>query len=320
MITKRLIPSLLIVTILLAACATPENTTEQLRLTSEESAFYPAADGDDFGESVAGAFEIDGSSGEPLAQLQGLPASRLIIRTADMEIIVVDTEAAMHAIGQLADANGGWVVSSNVFQAGEGSAKRGNITVRVPAEGFQSALDAIQGMAVEVTSVSTSGQDVTEEFVDLSSRLENLESTAERVRGFLEEAQNTEEALAVNQELSRLEGEIEAIKGRMQFLSQSAAFSTIAVNLTPDALSQPIEVAGWRPEGVVRSALETLISALQGLANVIIWLTIFCLPIALIIGIPLLILFFIISAIRRRRQSNAPAAESEDLDENDVQN
>jgi hypothetical protein len=226
---------------------------------------------------------------------------RLIIRTADMSIIVADTEDAMARIAAMANENGGWVVGSNVFQASE-TAKTGNITIRVPAEGFQSALDAIRALSVEVTNLNTSGQDVTEEFVDLEARLANLEATAERVRAFLDETRNVEEALAVNAELSRLESEIEVLKGRMQYLSQSAAFSTITVQLTPDILAQPIEVGGWQPEGVAREAIEALVTTLQGLASALIWLGIYFLPIILLIGIPILLIIWFI----RRRRGQAP--------------
>jgi hypothetical protein len=227
---------------------------------------------------------------------------RLIIRTADMNIVVTDTEDAMARIADMANDNGGWVVGSNVFQASE-TAKTGNITIRVPAEGFQSALDAIRALSVEVTSLNTSGQDVTEEFVDLEARLANLEATADRVRAFLDETRNVEEALAVNAELSRLESEIEVHKGRMQYLSQSAAFSTISVNLTPDILAQPIEVGGWQPEGVAREAIEALVNTLQSLASALIWLGIYFLPVILLLGIPVLLVVWF---IRRRRRGQAP--------------
>ncbi len=226
---------------------------------------------------------------------------KLIIRTADMSIVVRDTEEAMDMVRAMVEENGGWVVNSNIFQYSE-EAMTGSMTVRVPSSGFDSALEAIRRLAVEVERVSTSGQDVTEEYVDLSARLDNLEATAVRVRNFLDEARNVEEALEVNRELSRLEGEIEALKGRLQYLSQSAAFSTISIDFTPDELSQPIEVGGWRPEGIARDAIEALISALQGLVNVLIWLAIFVLPILLIIGIPV---WLVVRVIRRRRQARS---------------
>lgn len=224
---------------------------------------------------------------------------RLIIRTADMSIVVEDTDETIAAITRMAEENEGWVVTSGVYQYNE-TAKTGNITIRIPSEGFNSAIAAIKGLSLEVTSESSSGQDVTEEYVDLNARLENLEATADRVRSFLDDATKVEDALAVNAELSRLEGEIEVIKGRMQYLSQSASFSTININITPDVLSQPIEVGGWRAEGVVRDALESLVEALQGLATLIIWFVLVALPLGLIVIVPLWIIWRVVRGRRSR--------------------
>ena len=273
-----------------------------------ENAVAPAADAFDSGGFAFEEAAVEAPAAEPGSTQLPSSQPRLIIRTADMSIIVTDTDEAMDRLAKMATDNGGWVVNSSVYQYSD-TAKTGNITLRVPAEGFDSALDAISAMSVEVTNLSTSGQDVTEEFVDLSARLENLEATAVRVRSFLEDADTVEEALAVNQELSRLEGEIESFKGRIQYLSQSAAFSTISINITPDELSQPIEVGGWRPSGIVRDALEALVDALQGLATFAIWLVIYFLPIALIIGIPL---WLVVRFVRRRgwfRRNRAAASE-----------
>ena len=251
------------------------------------------------------AVDSDGSSANIGVAQQTLPQERLIIRTADLHLVVTDTDDALRLIGNMANENGGWIVSSDVYQYDD-NAKTGNITIRIPSEGFDSALEALQAMAVEVRNVNTSGQDVTEEYVDLSSRLANLEATADRVRGFLDETENVEEALAVNQELSRLESEIEVIKGRMQYLSQSASFSTISVQLTPDVLSQPIEVGGWQPTGVIRDAVEALIEALQALATFAIWFVIYILPIGIIILAPI---WLLIRFVRNRRRQNRKNAE-----------
>lgn len=214
---------------------------------------------------------------------------RLIIQTANLTIVVKDTEATIQAITQMVEANKGWIVSSNVYQY-DATAKSGNITVRIPSGGFSSAMEAIKGLAIEVQSESHTGQDVTEEYVDLDSQLANLEATAERVRGFLDSATTVEEALDVNVELSNLEGQIAVIKGRMQYLSQSAAYSTITVNLQPDIASQPIEIGGWRPSGIAKEALESLISSFQGIVGFVIWFVIAWLPILLLLAIPVIII------------------------------
>lgn len=213
-----------------------------------------------------------------------IPAQRLIIRNGNLDVLVVDTEATLAQISALAEGLEGWVVSSSTSRYL--TSKQGYITIRVPSTQFETVMNQIKDMSVEVRSESSSGQDVTEEYVDLASRLGNLEATAARVRGFLEETQNVEEALAVNVELSRLEGDIEVIKGRMQYLSQSAAFSTISVSITPDIVSQPIEVSGWRPQGVFREAIDALIEALQGLGTFLIWVAVYILPLFILVVLP----------------------------------
>ncbi|MFO7679144.1 MAG: DUF4349 domain-containing protein [Chloroflexota bacterium] len=293
--TWKQIFTLIFVMLILSACA---SSMDQASMAPESALDYAEAEmagapGD--GVAYFDAYEADSS--QTLNTQTEIPQQRLIIRTADMSIVVADTEAAMKTIAQMVEENGGWVVSSSVYQYSD-TAMTGDIMVRVPAEGFASATEAVRGLAIEVRSETTSGQDVTEEYVDLSSRLENLESTAARVRSFLDEAKTVEEALAVNQELSRLEGEIAVIKGRMQYLSQSAAFSTISVHLTPDEAARPVEIAGWRPEGVAKDALESLIGFLQFMVEALIWVVIFLLPVLIILGIPL---WLVVRYVRKRR-------------------
>lgn len=275
----------------LTACAKASEQTGSVAEAPAEAglaisdAYYRAA------EETGGGAASNAASADDI--------EHLIIRTGDLSLVVTDTETTLTEIARLAESNGGWVVSSSLYQY-DSRAKSGNIVIRIPADGFNSAMAAIKALALEVTSESSSGQDVTEEYVDLEARLGNLEATAARVRGFLDDANRVEDALAVNQELSRLEGEIESIKGRMQYLSQSAAFSTLSINLTPDILAQPIEVAGWRPQGVARDAVESLIQIMQALGTLIIWLVIVLLPLAVVIGLPA---WWIIRRVRRGRRA-----------------
>ncbi|MFW6096736.1 MAG: DUF4349 domain-containing protein [Chloroflexota bacterium] len=294
---KRWIGFILIV-LILGACAMGASEEQAVGGAAPSEAEAPMAEPASGEVEVATEGETTGGVSQPQVQEQ------LIIRTGNLEIVVEDTEAAIDEIARRTNATGGWVVSSDVFQ--RGTDKSGSMTIRVPVEQFDAMMNEIEALATEVLGSSTSGEDVTEEYVDRRARLENLEATADRVRSFLDEAENVEEALAVNAELSRLEGEIEAMRGRIQFLEQSAAYSTINVNITPDALAQPIEVGSWRPTGVVRDAFSALITALQGLATVLIWVLVTLLPLALIVLLPIAAIFFFIR--RRRRSTSATAA------------
>ena len=298
---RRILTLVTLIVLSLAAVACAGRSSQAISEEYAGGVLMPAApemDREQAAVAESAAFDQSVTNQLPSGQ------ERLIIRTANMSIVATDTEEALNAIAALANNGGGWVVSSEVYQSGNDT-KTGYIQIRIPAEGFQSVLDAISGLAVKVTSLSTSGQDVTEEFVDLSARLGNLEATAARLRTFLDEARNVEEALAVNVELSRVEGEIESLKGRMQYLQQSAAYSSITVNVTPDALAQPIQVGGWQPTGVAKEAVEALIGMLQMLANTAIWLVIFALPVLLVILLPFILLFWLIKRLRRRERAAA---------------
>ncbi len=249
---------------------------------SDESA-YLASNAGAVIETIA---EVEvGGGASTVVEHQASPQERLIIRNGSLRITVQDPEESMAEINDLIEAVGGWVVHSNSSQYGESI--RGSMQVRVPADNFNTIMTDIQAGAIQVENVNVSGQDVTDEFIDLESRLGNLEATADRVRSFLEETENVEEALAVNAELSRLDGEIEVIKGRMKFLSESAAFSNISVDIYPDIIAQPLEIKRWLPFEVAEDATEALISTMQGIASLMIWLSIYLVPVGLVVGAPL---------------------------------
>jgi hypothetical protein len=222
---------------------------------------------------------------------------RLIIRNASMDLVVEDTEAAVGQINALVDELGGFTVSSQMTSFDEGV--RASLTVQVPAESLEIALTQMRALAKEVRRQSVSGQDVTEEYTDLQAQLRHLEATEARLLTFLDQAEDTEATLAVYGELRQVQSEIERVKGRIQYLEQSSALSTINVELTPDALARPISVAGWRPQGTLRNAVEALIRTLQFLVEALIWGMVYILPVFLLVfGLPILVLIWLV----RRRQ------------------
>lgn len=297
MIRQRHLLILIVLALLFVACGSENEGF------AGAPAAEPALERETMGEVEEVADQGASFDNDQAAQVE--VQEQLIIRTGRLDIVVEETEETMDDIVNLANDSGGWVVSTNLF--GADGAKSGRVTIRVPVDQFDAIMNQIEGMALEVEASSTSGEDVTEEYVDRSARLQNLEATAERVRGFLDEARDVEDALAVNQELSRLESEIESLKGRLQYLEQSAAFSTIEVTLTPDELSQPLEVGGWRVGGVLRDAVEALITGLQGAATIAIWLVVVFLPLLLIVVLPIALFIFLVRRWRRRRRQEAAA-------------
>jgi len=222
---------------------------------------------------------------------------RLVIRTADLDLIVPDTEEALDQIQALAEELGGYVVSLNAYQYEEGL--KATVTFRVPAESFDVALDRLRDLATTVRQESVSGQDVTEEYVDLEARLRHLRAKEEQLLEFLDRAEDTEAVMQVYAELSRTQEEIEVVRGRMQYLENQAALATITVTLTPDELAQPLEVGGWNLPGTIRNAVETLLNVLEFVVKASIYLLVVVLPTLIIIAAPVVALVFLIRWVPR---------------------
>jgi hypothetical protein len=179
------------------------------------------------------------------------PTDRMIVRTGNISLVVDDVPSAIKQITSLAQGMEGYVVSSNVWEEGvpsdvvvitpgaqgqtsaEQEWKRfaGAITIRVPSDQYEAAMSALRGMAVKVTSENSSSQDVTEEYVDLSAKLKNLEATEEQLLRLMEKAEKVEDILNIQRELSNVRGNIEQTKGRMQYLERTTSTSLINVQL-----------------------------------------------------------------------------------------
>lgn len=254
----------------------------------------------------------DSFGGEFDASIANQPAAieRLVIRNANLVIVVEDPSASASSITQLAEQMSGYVVSLNVYQSTYGDgliATYASITIRVPAERLNEALDEIKEGTVEVRSENISGQDVTQEYTDLKSQLRNLEAAEEELREIMGSLTKAEDVLRVYETLRQVRQEIEIIKGRMQYFEQSARLSAISVELLPDVVSQPLQIGRWQPEGTAKEALQSLIRALQFLANMTIWFVIYVLPVLLLLSIPFWVIRWII--IRRRARKVTPESE-----------
>lgn len=160
---------------------------------------------------------------------QSWATERMIVRTGNISLVVVDVLDAMDQITDITDGYEGYVVSSRSWR--EGDRIIGIIAVRVPAESYTEAMGIFRALAVEVNSETTSSRDVTEEYIDLSAKLGNLEATEEQLLAIMKKAEVVEDILDVQRELTNVRGDIEQTKGRMQYLEQTSETSLIEVNL-----------------------------------------------------------------------------------------
>ncbi len=242
---------------------------------------------------------------------------RIVIKNASLALVVEDPSSSMDNISVLAEEMGGFVVSANLYQQYLETGvevPRASITIRVPAERLNEALERIKAESdQDPQSESVNSQDVTSDYVDLQSRLRNLEATEEQLTKIMEDAYTTEDVLAVYNELVRVREQIEVIKGQIKYYEESAALSSINIELIADEAAQPLTIGGWQPQGVAKNAVQALIDTLQFIVNAVIWIVIYVLPVLLVLY---LIFFLPISLVWRRfrarraarKQATAPPA------------
>lgn len=159
-----------------------------------------------------------------------VPIPRQIIKTAEYRIKVKNVEKSSRSINALAEEFGGFVSSSELTNSSYEITN--NITIRVPAGQFDSLLNAIGGEAVFTNYRRISSQDVTEEFVDIETRLKTKKEVRDRYEEILrKKAKTVEEVLKAEELIRVIQEEIEAKEGRLRYLRNQVAMSTIHLEI-----------------------------------------------------------------------------------------
>lgn len=298
----------------LSACSVPLPFASQAPAASPVEGVVGRID-----EAYDGSIAAPDLEAEPVgngfsAQAPG-DGERIVIRTGSMALVVTDPQATSQQVTTLAARLGGYVVSATtseyfvqdppVYDPASGAPAfeharhvRADVSIRVPADQFDQALRELRALAVQIDSESISGQDVTSEYTDLESQLRNLRSAETQLQAIMADARQTEDVLAVYNELVNIRGQIEMIEGQLKYYRESADMALITLSLTPDIANQPIDTGGWQAQGVARDALNALVSALQTLAGAAIWLALYVAPLLLLVGLPL---WLVVRGVRNRR-------------------
>ena len=309
--TKKTLLLIAVFILLLAACSPAAATP-----TSNESAPMPPSAEQPAFDQQKGAVDSGGSRSG--LESPGEPAiERLVIKTANLQIVVDDPAKAMDSISKLADSMDGYVVSANLYQThAENGAEvpQADITIRVPAERLDEALGKVKDLSDQLPrNENISSQDVTSDYTDLQSRLRNLEATESQLQEIMQSANRTEDVLNVYDKLVSIREQIEVTKGKIQYYEKSAALSAITINLIANAAVQPLKIGGWEPVGVAKGAVQALINTMQFLASAAIWTVILIIPVLLVILVPIyLILRFLLGWLRRRKSPPSPAPSASD--------
>jgi Domain of unknown function (DUF4349) len=238
-----------------------------------------------------------------LTTVEQAATERMVVYTGTMSLEVNDTEETVAKITDILKANQGYISSRSFTRSGSGKL-RGSVTIRVPAASLESVLAQIKALAIRSLSEDSKSEDVTQQYIDLDARRKNLEAYEVELTKLLdtvrEKTGKAEDLLAVYNQLTEVRGQIEQIKGQQQYLENTSSLATFTLQLVPHEEVTVIE-EGWNPGSTARTALHSLVQALQALADIAIYLFLFFLPVVVLLVLPLVILFLIGRRIWRRR-------------------
>ena len=175
-----------------------------------------------------------------------------IIRTADLKLKVEYVKKASTKIKNLVDMNGGYISSQNLssdkneyqkikstekFELIEYEIVTSNLMyVRVPSKNFQNVLSAIKGVSLSEDYVKINTQDVSEEYVDLETRLKTKKEVEARYISILRsKAKTLSDVLIAEDKIRVIREEIEVVEGRLNFLKNKVSLSTIQIDLYQNA-------------------------------------------------------------------------------------
>ncbi len=170
------------------------------------------------------------------SQVLGVPASgHQVIRTASLIADVHDVDEAASTLIRIAESMGGFVANSTLVHQ---HPSYGTFELRIPVRQFTRALEQVERVG-QIHERHISGQDVTEEFVDLTARVRNLERHEHQLLTFMDRATRVTDLLAIEQELARVRGEIEQLTGRLRLMSNQVELATVNVTLRESSRGTP---------------------------------------------------------------------------------
>ncbi len=307
---KRLLFISLVVASLLTACGASAATEPGYRVLNAVPPMG-AAPQESFAapEAPAAGQDLSAAGAGNAAAIE-----RVVLKNAEVAVVVSDVAQRLQAIDAMAKEMGGYVVSSNLYQTYTSNyveVPEATIVIRIPENRLDEALQRIKDGTQEVQSETRSGQDVTADYVDLQSRLKNLEAAEAQLQEILDNAEDTEDVINVFNQLVSYREQIELVKGQIKYYDEAAALSAISIRIIAEETVQPLVIGKWEPKGVYLEAVQDLIDFLQGFASFLIRFFIYNLPVLILIGIPLFLVFLGLRVIyRRTRKPKAMQSEA----------
>jgi hypothetical protein len=303
--------ALFLTTLLLAACAGAPiggltRTSDGGDVPANVEQALPPTD------VVSGGGTVGISESAPLPAGQATDGSAvpgpMIVRTGTMDLQVIDVDRSIADATAVVTGAGGYVAGSQ--RSLDGDRPFASLTFRIPATTWDATLAKLRALGTKVLGEQTSADEVTAQVVDLDARLKNLRATETQLLGVMQEAVKIPDILAVQAELTNVQGQIEQLQAQRDTLADQAAQGTLTTSFALAPAPVQAVTSTWDPATVVADATAALVGLGQSIASAAIWLGIVGLPILLVGLLVLLPLVLVVRRLARRGASTIPPTDA----------
>jgi hypothetical protein len=220
-----------------------------------------------------------------------------IIKTADMTLEVRDVTGTVESLKALAVSHGGYLSSTNI-RKNNNNQLTGTVIVRVPQASFDTAIEGAKALGT-VKSISTSGEDVTEQYIDLEARKTSYTNQLAQYNAIMKQSTQVEDIIKVQEQIDRVQTELDRLNGRLNYLNSRIDLATITVYL-----QEPEPVGGQAGHDFV-STINDGIAGFLGMIDALIILVFTLLPLIIIGAIG----YWVYKWNKGRKGSSSPVLE-----------
>lgn len=221
---------------------------------------------------------------------------RLVIQESKLSLLVEDVTDIREKIVKYAQDKGGYMVSSNISNPQD--APTAIVVVRIPAAHLEDALNYFRSLSIKVVSENLVGKDVTDQYVDIDTRIAQLERSKTRLEEILSQATQINDITNLTQQILNFQNQIDSLKGQQDALAKNAQLAKLTIYLSTDEIALPYAPSEtFRPNVIFKLAVRSLISNLRKLATLAIWVGVYS-----VIWIPALGIYIWIRRLLKERK------------------
>lgn len=160
--------------------------------------------------------------------------ARMLVWSASLSLEVSDVGASADKAAAIAEQFKGYV-----DQKSDGGESSASARLKIPSASFNDAVNAVQALG-DVAYSRVSGEDVTEQYVDVQARLKNKTELRDRLRLLLQKATDIKDVIAIESELTRVQTEIDSMEGKLKLLQGRVDYATIDVSFRRKKILGPL--------------------------------------------------------------------------------